>query len=500
MATTTDLKAVWLAELRRGRDAVLDSVPRLSPNFERPDHLPVEVAEFFVGVGRGEERRLVFSSAPRFGKSTLLVHGIAWAMFVRPGLKVGIVSCTAFLAEQLSRHVRTLLQQLGVYIGKEQRSVEMWQAANGSSLRACGIGTALVGIGFDLLVCDDLVPSMQAAQSEAERVHNEEWIESTALGRLEPNASVVVCMHRWSCDDISGRLISRGWPWVNLPAVDTRTGASNWPTRWSTQQLEAKRREVGPLVWEAMWLGTPSPRGGRVFGAIPTYYDPHEVVGALLSGAARIVIGVDPAFTARTSADYSVILIAAVTRYSNAVEYEVKEFIDPGRRVGRMVKRTRHDVTNVMNVLDVIRGQWEVPTTVERIALEQRRYTRWCSVATGVESVGGAKAIPQYLRRADPTMRVFDIKRTTDKLTASIPCSAAWHRGEVRLPPTNPPWLADALHEIQNFTGTGADAHDDVVDALTIAHQLVGIAEHEEQKRSRLAALGAALYGPRWNK
>jgi phage terminase large subunit-like protein len=491
--TTTDIASIIAAELRRGRDAVLDAVPRLSPNYARPDHLPVEVADFFVGVSRGEERRLVFSSAPRFGKTTLNEHGIAWAMFVRPGLKVGVVSCTAFLAEQISRRVRTLLRQLGVHISRDQRALDMWCAANGSSLRAAGVGTALVGVGFDLLVCDDLVPSMAAAQSEAERVHVEEWVESTALGRVEPGGSVLVCMHRWSCDDISGRLIARGWPSVNLPAVCPVTGQSNWPARWSTRQLADKRAEVGPLVWDAMWCGNPSPRGGRVYSALPVFYDPQQVAAELSTRRARIVVGCDPAFTARTSADYSAIVVGVVTPHVREQRFEVKEFLDPLRRVSRTVERTRYVTTHTLDVVEVHRLQVEAPQLLGRLATVVRLWSRYGSVALGVESVGAARAIPQMMRAADPTLRIYEVKRTVDKLTASIPCSAAWHRGEVRWPSSMTPELHAALREVQAFTGTGADAHDDVPDALSIAHQLIGAVERDDLKGRRLRDLARSL-------
>lgn len=483
--TNSALVAFIARQIMRGADAVLDAVPTLTPVMfgkptERPEHMR-PVAEFFASVARGECRRLVMSSAPRFGKSETIVHSIAWTMLCRPGLRVVLVSCTQFLAEQLSTRVRALLPLLSVGIARDQNRADMWTAQNGSSLRAVGVGTALVGIGADCLVIDDLVPSMEAANSPTACEKAEEWFESTALGRLEPSASVLVNMHRWSLDDLSSRLIGEGWPWANVPALNAQ-GESNWPSRWTTDALKTKRTEVGELVWSALYQGMPRPRGGAVFVGGPHFYDPAQVMAHVNAGAAHVAIGVDPAATASTSADYSVILVAAFI-----TEYHALPKTDEPRAVSAyraMVAPRRDYIERVtMNVLDVIRMQVEIPDLVARIA-EVQRYWR---APVGVESVGAFKGVGQYLRRAGAP--VHDIRRTTDKLTASIPASAAWARGDIRVPPdANERWPF-FLAEVMRFTGTGADRHEDAVDALTICHSLYGLALHAERRERRRAAL-----------
>ena len=97
-AATSTLVTLIAREILRGADAVLDAVPKLTPIMfgqptQRPEHMR-PVAEFFAGVARGERRRLVMSSAPRFGKSETIVHSIAWLAFVRPGVRIVLVSCT----------------------------------------------------------------------------------------------------------------------------------------------------------------------------------------------------------------------------------------------------------------------------------------------------------------------------------------------------------------------------------------------------------------------
>src|SRR5690606_13542350 len=122
--------------------------------------------------------------------------------------------------------------------------------------------------------------------------------------------------------------------------------------------------------------------------------------------------------------------------------------------------------------MDCWRGQVEIPDLVELLIEKQRRW----GAPLGIEAVGGFKSVPQYLRRANSHLQVLELRSTQDKLTRSIPTSAAWSRGHIRWP-QSAPWLNQALAEIQRFTGLGTEEHDDVPDCLTMLWQM-GIAVH----------------------
>lgn len=461
-ATSTSTARYIAHQILRGADAVLDTVPMLTTGFTRPDHHR-RIAEFFAQVARGEPARLVYASFPRSGKTTTFEGAIAWLMFVRPGVRVAVVCCTASLAESIARRVRVLVEQLGLVLSRDQRALDDWSCTNGSSLFAIGAGGALVGRGFDVIVADDLIASLEAANSAAQRQHIEAWFESTLLGRLEPNGAVLVNAHRWAIDDLSGRLIARGWPSAYLPALDLITEESTWPERWSTEQLRHKRTEVGPYVWASLYQGQPPARGGAVFAASPVTYDPLRLRAQLEAKTAQLAIACDPAATAKTHADYSVIMVGAFTREEGQL---------------------------VLNVLDVHRLQVEIPDLVDLLVNLQRRWR----APVGVESVGGFRGVPQYLRRANPHLQVLELRSTTDKLTRSIPVQALWSRGCIRFPP-QAHWLQQALGEIQRFTGlgtTGGD-HDDVPDCMVMLAQLGLGVVHAETNRRRLQRFVAGL-------
>lgn len=455
MATVSTNTARYIAhQIMRGADAFLDAVPMLSTGFTRPDHHR-SIAEFFAEVARGKPARLVYASFPRSGKTTTFEGCIALTMFLRPGVRVAVVCCTASLAESISRRVRILVEQLGLVLARDQKALDDWACTNGSSLFAIGAGGALVGRGFDVIVADDLIPNLEAANSATQRAQIEAWFLSTLLGRLEPGGAVLVNAHRWAIDDLSGQLIARGWPSMTLPALDPITDESTWPDRWSTNDLQAKREEVGPYAWQSLYMGRPPARGGAVFCGAPTTYDPLQIRAQLAAQTCRLAIACDPAATAKTHADYSVIMVGAFAYDEGSL---------------------------VLNILDVWRGQVEIPDLVELLKEKQRRW----SAPLGIESVGGFRGVAQYLKRANPTLQVLELRATQDKLTRSIPTAAAWSRGDIRWP-QQAPWLQQALAEVQRFTGLGAEQNDDVPDCLTMLFSMGVMVHQAEINRRRVA-------------
>jgi len=184
----------------------------------------------------------------------------------------------------------------------------------------------------------------------------------------------------------------------------------------------------------------------------------------LAAQTASLVIACDPAATRSSRADHSVILVGAFHR--------------EGRET-------------IMSVVDVWRGQVEVPELVVKLLNVQHR---WKAVV-GIESVGGFRGVGQMLRRVNGGLRVVELRASADKFTRAQPCAAAFARGAIQLPPSAP-WLSTFLAEIASFTGTGADRHDDQVDTLVHAWAMAGIAGHAERcVRQRVRIAAAFPYG-----
>jgi len=289
------------------------------------------------------------------------------------------------------------------------------------------------------LIIDDPIKNRADAESSLKREQQEEWFRDVAYTRLEGDAACIIVATRWHEDDLIGRVEQYDdprWEVVNLQAIaeegDLRRepGTALWPRKFGVEKLAKIRATVGEYTWASLYQGRPRPKGDRLFSD-PTCYE------SLVLDGCRLVIGVDPAATEDTKADYSVAVVLAVWGRGEEMRADVVE---------------------------VRRWQLEIPAVCEELERLQRRYM---GAPLVVEAVGGFKAVPQTLRRINPRLKVVECKPSADKFVRAQPVAAAWKAGRVRTP-VAAAWLPDFVHELGAFTGV-KDAHDDQVDALAHA-------------------------------
>lgn len=243
--------------------------------------------------------------------------------------------------------------------------------------------------------------------------------------------------------------------------------------------LDDIRRTIGEALWWALYGGAPRPIGKAIFHE-PSRYQKNTVFKenarvfthtqyAALPAAAqarltcmqdesrtalearhysevlrkseftwtrkRACIPADTAASAKTSADFSAILVVAMSGYG---------------------------VESEMWIYDCIHVQEEVPevtTILERI---QRKYRLLIAVETVAANAG--RAVSQMLRRANNKLRIVDVEvGGKDKFTRSIPLSTAWNQGRVHVP-IDEDWADELIEEFKLFTGVD-DLHDDIIDA-----------------------------------
>ncbi|HMR05364.1 MAG TPA: phage terminase large subunit [Polyangiaceae bacterium] len=402
-------------------------IPSLTPRFASPLHL-APLLDVYQRVAIGEEVRVVVSLPPRHGKTETLLHGIAWLLAQRPELQIIYASYAARIAEKKSRRARELAKKAGVPLASDSKSRQDWRTGvDDGGVWATSIDGSVTGEGAHLLVCDDLIKGRAEAESAATRERAHGWLLSDALTRLEPGASVIVNMTRWHPEDPAGHAIALGWEHVNLTAI-TPEGASLWPERWPLERMLKIRETLGGedgYEWQSLYQGNPRGRGSRVFGDVQ-FFDSLPV-GARM----RVSIGLDFAYSTRTSADYSV---AVVMAHIGELHY----------------------------VLDVIRVQEEPRDFRERVrnAVKVHPGASAAAYAAATE-MGGV----EFIR--DGGIHVKGHVAKLDKFSRAIPVAAAWNMGKILLP-RRAPWLNAFVSEVCGFTGV-KDRHDDQVDALAAA-------------------------------
>ncbi len=439
--TQAEIKRWQTLEALAGTESLMDWIPLMSPTFDSPRHLQ-KLAEVLVR-SQFEPVYCWISVPPRHSKTETLLHYVPWRLHRDPSTEIAYCTYEANLAYTKSRRMRELAEATGVQFKKAAKSVKQWETEQGGKLIATGVGGPITGKGAKLLIIDDPIKNREEAESPVIRQKIWDWFTSTALTRVEPGGSVIVCHTRWHDDDLIGRIqaeFGSTWTGIQFPAVEETIqsdGSSRrkalWPSRWSLQELDLKRRLVGEYDWAALYQGQPRPKGGRMFGAVNRYNLPMIVES---DTPYKIIIGADPAATEKTSADYSCAVVMAFSGEFNTVNF-------------------RGDI------LEVYRGQVQIPEFVARL---RDLAIKW-GAPIAVEAVAGFKAVPQMLRNLDKRLRIVESPALGDKFTRALPVAAAWNDQRIRVPHTCDWGLSDFLNEVEKFTGV-KDAHDDQVDAM----------------------------------
>jgi len=188
-------------------------------------------------------------------------------------------------------------------------------------------------------------------------------------------------------------------------------------------EVEAARLELPNAVFRQEYLAEFVTDFGAVFRA-PQYYDPAE----LPKNGFREATGCDFAYTSKAG-DWTVFLT--------------------GRLHG-----------DIIYITDLYRAQAEATVWAQRLKTAPSPFAY----------IGGQESgIADFLRQ-DYGIRLRTERAVSDKLARAMPASAAWNRGEIRLP-AGAPITTEIEAEILAFTGDSrVDAHDDIVDALAALH------------------------------
>lgn len=225
---------------------------------------------------------VAFSTPPQEGKTTWIVHYIAWQLIRNPWLKVVYATYSQNRANAVSRQIRALVGHW-TPLKSGSTTVERWETREGGGLLAAGRGSAMTGFRSDMTVIDDPIKDMQEAQSETIRETTVEWFSSVVLTRMSSLSQIIVIATRWHKDDLIAHVVKPdvlGADYVNIPAqaVSGPKATEKRPVpdplgrnvgEWlpSVQNRSEKswlliKRAVGTYVWQALYQGDPQVTGG----------------------------------------------------------------------------------------------------------------------------------------------------------------------------------------------------------------------------------------------
>ena len=458
------------------------------------DDICRRLERFVQQVERGEEPRLLLMMPPRAGKSEIgSRHLPAWILGKHPDWEIIAASHTSSLTMSFSRYVRDLIRDPAytaifpnTKLDPASQSVENWNIVGGGGYLAAGVGTGITGRGAHVLLLDDLVKDIEAADSDTIRDNTWEWYASTAYTRLAPGGGVIGIMTWWHDDDWAGRIqqvMSTGegdkfeiikYPAINdegdeyiltlepgepitqrtptdptpLPEGARLTREVNTaihPARYTTDAMLRIKRNLHAAgqqrVWNALYQQNPLPDEGitfkkdmfRYYGAPPTRMKCY------------VYQAWDFAITEGQENDFTV----GVTIYQD--EFDSLYVID--------VRRFKSDDTFIIvdEILDYAKEYAQADGTLPMLGLEDGQIWK------AMEAVFDRRC---QERKLYPAKEI--LKPLTDKMVRASPLRGRMQLGKVFFD-ENAPWFRPLFLELTRFPNV---KHDDQVDALAWAVRL----------------------------
>lgn len=340
---------------------------------------------------------------------------------------------------------------LGVSVSQDNSASDRWSLTAGGEYYGVGAGVGISGFRADLGMCDDLFGSREDAYSETVREKRWDWYRDDFCGRLKPGAKRVLMNTRWHEEDVAGREIARiragvvRGKIIDIPAVaepDDALGRKVGEYLWDEPDgynygsfLRARRKEVSPMMWSALYQQRPAPEEGDYFKA--EWLKPYDKPPA--RDTLRIYMGSDYAVTA-DGGDYTVHAVVG---------------LDPEGR---------------MYLLDLWRKQAASDVWVEAFCDLVRE---WKPMAAAEEQGQIKSGVGPFLVRRMRERQAYVVREqfpTRGDKAIRAQSMRGRMASEGLYVPINAPWLADLRSELLSFP---AGRFDDQVDALGLVGQLL---------------------------
>jgi predicted phage terminase large subunit-like protein len=244
------------------------------------------------GVAIGKLKRVIITLPPRHLKSELCsIFLPAYFLALHPEKSVMCVSYGQDLVDTFAQATRTIMtspryrELFGqVLLSPRQASSHMRTLRNGGR-RSVSLQGGATGHGADVVIFDDPQKAQDVSSETIRRSTNTSY-ENVFLSRQQKagESAILIVMQRFHEDDFVGHVLSLNGDWlhINLPAlaeVDEaipfwtplgervfrrRPGEALHPRRFSKEELEKRRQEIGPEQFATQYQQNPAPAGGGI--------------------------------------------------------------------------------------------------------------------------------------------------------------------------------------------------------------------------------------------
>lgn len=255
-----------------------------------------DIEDKILGLAEGKEIQIMFAAPPRHGKTTFLSRVVsAWFLGRNPDKRVMLITYQDGFSRTQSRHARNIFKNFGekvfgLKVADDTQAANQWDIqGHEGGMEAVGAGGAITGKGADLLIIDDLIKGREQALNEKILDEYWEWFLTDVLSRLEPGASVLIMMTRWTMSDLIGRILQKkaeeensdlseeehsfeNFVYYNYPAIAVddndilgrKKGEALFSARWDIAKLRVRKNRNSEYWWEALYQGNPVPLSGDI--------------------------------------------------------------------------------------------------------------------------------------------------------------------------------------------------------------------------------------------
>lgn len=244
--------------------------------------LYITIGRALTKVMRGEIKRLIINVPPRYGKTELLIHFVAWTLARFPDSNYLYVSYSQTLAAEQTSKIKEIIELpiyrklFGVKLSQISSAKADFKTTAGGSVYAAGAGGTITGYGAGIRGSDsfrfggaqimDDMHKPDEAPSDVIRKGVIEWEKNTMRSRLNDGNDTprIFLGQRVHEDDLPQHLIDSGdWEVISLPALDEMDNALN-PEIHTREELQKMQKEM-EYEFAAQYQQNPVPAGGGLF-------------------------------------------------------------------------------------------------------------------------------------------------------------------------------------------------------------------------------------------
>lgn len=374
------------------------------------------------------------------GKSTLMRHFLAWLVGLHPDKRFNYYTASDKLLFETSLAVKMILRSpryLAIFGprtgGGQTENIQtlVLLTPDGSAggqvdFRLMGAGN--IGHPSHVSLIDDPYRNREEAYSQTMRDKILDRFRADIVSRRQTPSMIVVVHSRWHVDDLIGILKReiKGVLSFRYPAISP-DGKALFPELRPLVFLEAQKKMLGPLAWEALYQQSPTVAGGNVLKLV--WFKRYSELPA---PPTRVIIVADTAQKTGQNNDFTVFQAWGLVQ-GNAY------------------------------LLAQVRGKFEAPELLStaRVFYQQIRIQFGTVGAFYIEDkVSGTGLIQELAREALPIVPLTRQKDKFSRVLDIVPYVAA---GKVFVPQEG---MDDFLDECVAFRQDMKHAHDDQVDCL----------------------------------